>query len=204
MDKHLYQTLLLGAWGSLGILVGYGVFTLGFTTWQDAQTLMSKDMILLKGVVRGLPLLLFLVSLGLLLEVVTQESMFGKMKPRARALLFWMPRVVAILLVLFPTFFALNILNEDIAGGHMLLSVQVPLSPRLFLGAGVLLAWRWEWVGAVVFMGWALWYAMTTAGFVTAGCVSLGGVPFIVGLLFLLGWMYRAEFQPASRGLEGI
>ena len=62
--------------------------------------------------------------------------------------------------------------------------------------AGVAFAWRHEWVGALVFMGWAVWYLTFSRSFPLSVYVEVALLPFILGVLFLLNWLYRRDGSP--------
>ena len=62
----------------------------------------------------------------------------------------------------------------------------------------LVLAWRWEWVGALGFLGFALWYLLEAWGRMSPlTLVLIAGPLLVIGLLYLVDWRYRAELQPA-------
>jgi hypothetical protein len=69
------------------------------------------------------------------------------------------------------------------------------LIPSILLASALALAWRWEWIGAVLFIGWAVWYAGTARGFDWSVYVIIAGVPAVIGLLFLVDWVLRKQIR---------
>jgi hypothetical protein len=58
------------------------------------------------------------------------------------------------------------------------------------------LAWRWEWVGAVLFTALGVLYIVMFWGPDRwLAYLMISGPLFLIGVLFLLNWLYRAELQ---------
>lgn len=117
-----------------------------------------------------------------------------------KRILFWTPRVAGILFVLFISIFALDVFGEGYSVWETLLALFMHLLPSIALAIAVALAWRWEWIGALLFGGFAVWYIATMAerGFPLSVYLMLAGIPFIVGVLFAVGWIYRKEIRLAG------
>ena len=56
-------------------------------------------------------------------------------------------------------------------------------------------AWRWEWVGALGFIAFGVWYiAITWSNDMHWSAYAvLSGIPILIGILFLVGWVKRGE-----------
>jgi hypothetical protein len=120
------------------------------------------------------------------------------MSKSIRQLLFWTPRIAGILFILFISLFALDVFGAGYGFWETLLALCMHLLPSLALTAGLVLAWRWEWVGAVLFGGFAGWYLAVMRGFDWTVYLLLAGIPLVVGALFALGWIYRREIRRAA------
>jgi hypothetical protein len=60
----------------------------------------------------------------------------------------------------------------------------------------LVLAWRWEWVGAALFTGFGVWYIIETWGrFPWTVPLVIAGVPMLVGVLFGACWMWRKQIR---------
>lgn len=109
--------------------------------------------------------------------------------------MFWSPRIAAIAFALFISLFALDVFQEGVKLGDAIIGLLIHLIPTFVMAIAIVLAWRWEWVGAVVFAGWAILYVTTTRGFPWSVYVIIAGIPFVIGILFLLDWIYRKEIR---------
>jgi len=58
------------------------------------------------------------------------------------------------------------------------------------------IAWRWEWVGAVLFCGLAVFYVVWTWGrFPFGAYLAISRPLLLLGVLFLLNWRRRDELR---------
>lgn len=118
------------------------------------------------------------------------------MKRWVRQLLFWTPRVLGICFALFLSLFALDVFGAGYGFWGTLLALLIHLLPVFALLIGLALAWRWEWIGTVIFCGFSLWYLFAFGGrFPISVYWLIAGPPVIVGLLFLIDWFYHAEIR---------
>jgi hypothetical protein len=110
--------------------------------------------------------------------------------PSAR-LLLWTPRVLGVATCAFIGLFALDAFSEAKPVRDALADFAIHLIPALVLLAVVALAWRWEWIGGVMFMGLAVIYATTMARGHLDWMLVIGGPLLVVGSLFLWSWRYH-------------
>jgi hypothetical protein len=122
--------------------------------------------------------------------------MNSKWTPVAR----WTPRILGLLFALFISIFALDVFGEGYSIWQTMVALFMHLLPVFVLLIGLALAWRWEWVGAVAFIGFCLWYLVAFGGsFPASVYLLMAGLPFLIGLLFLLDWFYLPRQRtPAS------
>jgi hypothetical protein len=106
---------------------------------------------------------------------------------------YWTPRLAALLFAALISLMALDVFGEGADFWDTALAFLLHLVPGALLLVGCALAWRWEWIGAVAFIGWGLWYLAVARGFVPSVYVEVAGLPLALGLLFWLNWHYRAE-----------
>jgi hypothetical protein len=121
--------------------------------------------------------------------------MEGTMNKPLKQTMFWTPRIAAILFVLFLSLFALDIFEMDLTVGETIVGLLIHLIPSILLTIAVVLAWRWEWIGALIFGGWAILYATTARGQHWSAYAIIAGVPLVIGIIFLLDWIYRKEIH---------
>jgi hypothetical protein len=108
-----------------------------------------------------------------------------------RQTLFWLPRGMGIVFVLFLSIFALDIFDTGLNFWETILGLFMHLIPSIVLAIAVAASWRHEWVGAAVFMGWTVFYVTVMRGFDWIAYALIAGIPFGVGVLFLAGWVWR-------------
>lgn len=109
--------------------------------------------------------------------------------------LFWTPRIAGVLFVLFLSVFALDIFSMQLGFWGTIVGLFMHLIPSILLAIAVVLARRWEWIGAVLFLGWAGWYVSVMRGFDWSVYVMISGIPALIGLLFLAGWIWREQIR---------
>ena len=107
--------------------------------------------------------------------------------------LYVSPRILSLLFVGFLSLFALDVFNEY-QGWELVTALFIHLIPSLVLLVGVIIAWRYSIVGALIFFGFIAWY-LWEAGFDKPWTwYALIVVPaLIVGLLYFLDWLIRKK-----------
>lgn len=114
----------------------------------------------------------------------------------ARHLLFWTPRLLTILFILFLGLFSLDVFDEGYGILETLAALAIHLIPNFLLVAILLVAWRWEWIGAVLFSILGVAYIVMAWGKVhPSAFFAISGPLFVVGALFLIGWIKREEVR---------
>ena len=119
------------------------------------------------------------------------------MTSRSSKLLQWSPRILGVLVSLFLGVFSLDAFGPDRTFAEASADFAIHLAPALFLLAVVAVAWRWEWVGALVFTGVALGYAYAARTRVS-WILVIAGPLLIVGILFFWSWLRRKELRAAA------
>ena len=108
-----------------------------------------------------------------------------------KRLLFWSPRVLCIIFAIFLSLFALDVFNEGYNFGETILALLIHLIPTYLVVISLAIAWRWEWVGSILFIALALVYLASSGG----GSWVIFGPLFLIAILFLVNWMYRARLK---------
>ena len=119
------------------------------------------------------------------------------MSKPARLFLFWSPRALGIAFALFISIFALDALSEGGGFWTKALAIVMHLVPTALVVIALVVAWRWEWVGALLFIGLGLFYTLTTLRR-PDWILVIGGPLFVVGALFLAAWFKRKELRAPS------
>lgn len=123
------------------------------------------------------------------------------MRRSVTRLLYWTPRVLCILFAAFISIFAADVFSEARGFWQTALALLMHLIPTLVLIAVLVVSWRREWIGGVLFIAlgvlyivwawnrpFAKWYVF----------LLIAGPPILTGALFLLNWRRRAELREGS------
>ena len=118
------------------------------------------------------------------------------MKMSIKRVLFWTPRVLGILFAIFLSLFALDVFSEGYGLWQTIGALLLHLVPTFIVVIALVIAWRWEWFGAVLFSALAVFYVVWTWGRFPLGTyLSISGPLVLVGVLFLFNWIYRAQLR---------
>jgi hypothetical protein len=110
--------------------------------------------------------------------------------------LFWFPRVLCILFALFTSIFALDVFSEHSGIWNILVALVMHLIPTFIIVIVLIISWRWEWIGAIIFIILSLFYVVWTWGrFPLVTYLTIAGPLFLIGVLFLLNWVYKSELK---------
>lgn len=111
----------------------------------------------------------------------------------SRKILIWIPRVLSIAFVLFLSLFALDVFDQY-AGLSALLPLFMHLLPALGLLIVCVVAWKYEWVGAVVFLGFAVLYVWDVGlARPWSWYAAIAAPSALVGILYLISWSQRKK-----------
>lgn len=103
------------------------------------------------------------------------------------------PRVLGVAAILFISIFALDVFTPETSLGEELLGFAIHLIPSAVLTVILVIAWRFEWLGAALFVavGCSAFFLLHRSALWHFAII---GGPFIVtGLLFALSAWYRRD-----------
>jgi hypothetical protein len=129
---------------------------------------------------------------GILGYAADQERKGQTMNDRFGRVLHWTPRILGILFALFISIFALDVFGQGYSFGETIVALIMHLVPTALVVVVLLIAWRWEWAGAVLFAALGAWYLLMTRGrFDWLTYLLISGPLFLIGALFLVSWLRR-------------
>jgi len=118
------------------------------------------------------------------------------MKATNRRLLYWSPRILTLLFAVFVSLFALDVFDEGYDFWGTVAALFMHLIPTWIVLVVLAVSWRWEWIGAVLFVALGIVYVFLAVG---RGhpewTLVISGPLFVVGGLFLLNWLKRKEIR---------
>jgi hypothetical protein len=99
---------------------------------------------------------------------------------------------------MFLSMFAFDVFGEGHGLWGTIGALLLHLVPTYIVAIVLVIAWRWAWVGAilffalaVVFLIWAFWVAVPPRG----GALIVASPVVLIGILFLFNWKYRAQLR---------
>jgi hypothetical protein len=119
------------------------------------------------------------------------------MKTKSGKLLLWSPRILAILVCLFLSVFAFDALGNGKTLAEAFPDFALHVAPVLVLLAVAGAAWRWEWIGGLVFTGIAAGYAYFARDH-ASWILYISAPLLIVGVLFFWSWLRQRELRASS------
>ena len=103
-----------------------------------------------------------------------------------RSLLFWGATLLSVLFAAFISIFALDALDAGPNFWSIVFAFLIHLLPTAAVLVALTIAWRWEGIGAVIFIGLAVVYLVLAWGSVHWSAYALiSGPLFLIGFLFL-------------------
>lgn len=104
--------------------------------------------------------------------------------------LHWAPRIIAILFALFLSLFALDVFGAGSGFRETILAFLIHLVPSYIVIAALVISWKRDLAGAILFGALAATYVILTRGrFHWTAYLAISGPLALTGLLFLLGWI---------------
>ena len=110
-------------------------------------------------------------------------------------ILHWTPRILCILAILFISMFALDAFDQRLTIGQQIGGFMIHLIPSFVLLAFLIVAWKWELIGGIIFiligLGFSPFifihnYHMNHSILMTLFVVLMINIPFVlVGVLFI-------------------
>jgi len=97
--------------------------------------------------------------------------------------------------------FALDVFRSGQGFWRTLLALVMHLIPSFVLIAALILAWRWEWIGAALYGGAGglyVWWALQRPipAHVKANWIlTIAGPAFVIAALFLWNWVKHGELR---------
>ena len=113
-----------------------------------------------------------------------------------KQLLVWTPRILCLLFAAFLSLFALDVFSEVAGFWQTLAALMMHLIPTGLVLLALVIAWRWESIGGVIFISLGVLHVIISRGNLhwSAYAVIVGPL-FLVGTLFLANWLCRAKLR---------
>jgi hypothetical protein len=121
--------------------------------------------------------------------------------------LFWAPRVLSIVFIAFLSIFALDVFDGRHSIWQMILAFLIHQIPVFVLIAALILAWRWEWIGAVLYgiagLLYIVWVITMSRPIPPAmkflWALTIAVPAFAIAGLFLANWLKHDALRNTGR-----
>jgi hypothetical protein len=124
-------------------------------------------------------------------------------------LTFWLPRIICILAIVFISIFALDAFDPNLTIWQQIQAFAMHLIPSFTLLLVLLIAWKWELVGGIIFLliGIGLSPLVFMHNFRMNGSISMSlwiittiTFPFIlIGMMFIYGHRRKGKQTPVKK-----
>lgn len=115
------------------------------------------------------------------------------MEKRINSLIYWTPRILSTLFILFLALFSLDVFDGNYGFWGTILGLFMHNIPSLALTIVLIISWKYEIVGGIVFILAGLLYIVSLLikpfeWYMLSWPVIISGPAFLIGILFLVGW----------------
>lgn len=120
-------------------------------------------------------------------------------------ILFWLPRFLCIIAILFISLFSLDAFEPDLTFWQQIGAFLTHLIPSFILLALLLIAWKWEYIGGIIFtilgLGFSPFifkhnYDMNHSIWMSMGIIAMITLPFVVvGILFIMSYFQNKRIN---------
>ncbi len=129
------------------------------------------------------------------------------MSDLSRRALFWTPRILSMVFIAFLSLFALDVFDLHLGVWETSLAFAIHQIPVFVLIAALILAWKWEWIGAALYAAGGLLYvtwvvSMSRTVPATTRLIwilSIAGPAFLISGMFLANWLKGNRLRSNER-----
>jgi hypothetical protein len=129
------------------------------------------------------------------------------MSDLSKRALFWAPRALSIAFVAFLSLFAMDVFGHHLGFWRTAQALTMHLIPSFVLIVALILAWRWEWIGAATYavagLLYVIWVVSMSRPVPPASrliwALSIAGPAFLIAALFLANWLKHGELRTLGR-----
>ena len=108
------------------------------------------------------------------------------MNTKTNKFLYWFPRILSIILLIFISLSSLDVFESRLRWYEYLGALFLHLIPSFILAAFIVLAWKYELIGGIIFIALGVIYILMAKGFPASVYIIIAGIPLIIGILFII------------------
>jgi hypothetical protein len=128
-----------------------------------------------------------------------------KNKIKRKKILYWTPRILSILFILFLSIFSLDIFDLDLGFWGTIVGLFIHLIPSFILTILLVVAWKYELVGGIAFILSGILYIVRLLinpqleWYMLSWSLIIAGPAFIVGILWILNWKNKKNLKKKKK-----
>ena len=113
--------------------------------------------------------------------------------------LYWIPRIVSIILILFLALFSLDVFGMGLGFWGTILGLLMHNIPVFILTIVLIISWKHEIVGGIAFILAGLAYIILLLmnpeleWYMLSWSILISGPAFLIGILFLMNWKLKKK-----------
>jgi len=119
--------------------------------------------------------------------------------------LYWAPRVLSIIFILFLSMFSLDIFEGNYGFWGTILGLFMHNIPVIILLILLIISWKYDFVGGIVFILAGVSYIVLLLinpqleWYMFSWAIMISGPAFIVGILWILSWKNKKKINRKKR-----
>jgi hypothetical protein len=122
------------------------------------------------------------------------------MKIKSNKFIFWAPRILAMLFILFLTLFSLDIVSPELSFQQIVIGLFIHNIPPLILLIVLLISWKREIVGGIIFTLAGIFYITNILihgsrsqfePYMLSYSLIIAGPALLIGILFIVNWLKK-------------
>ncbi len=116
------------------------------------------------------------------------------MEKKINNFIYWAPRISGIIFVLFLMMFSLDVFEPGLTMQQIVVGLFVHNIPALFLLIIIIISWKHEIIGGIVFIFAGLLYILMLAmnpkfeWYMLSWSAIIAGPAFFIGILYIINW----------------
>ena len=125
------------------------------------------------------------------------------MEKKTSRFIYWTPRILSILFILFLALFSLDVFDLKLGFWPTILGLIIHNIPSLILLVVLVISWKHEIVGGIVFILAGLLYSCLLImriimsdpfeWYMLSWSLIIAGPAFLIGILFTIGWFKKKK-----------
>jgi len=127
------------------------------------------------------------------------------MKKGINKFIYWTPKILGTLFALFLMMFSLDVFEPGLTAWQIAIGLLIHNIPALFLLIILIISWRHEIVGGIVFILVGLLYILMLVmnskleWYMLSWSVTIAGPAFLTGILFIISWHKKHNHRIAVK-----